>query len=75
VWESGRRRYLSHILTDTPLVALRTSGDLFICAKDLLVDSVATWAATLRRPPASIGGRARMPDTAGVEQRAARFRK
>jgi len=57
VWESGRRRYLSHILTDTPLVALRTSGDLFICAKDLLVDSVATWAATsgvLRLPSVDV---------------------
>jgi hypothetical protein len=36
VWESGRRRYLSYVLgTNTPLVALTPSPDLFVCAKDL----------------------------------------
>ena len=37
----GKRRYLSHILAP---FALRTSGDLFVCAKDLLVESIGTWA-------------------------------
>src|SRR5262249_26409749 len=37
----GKRRYLSHILGP---FALRTSGDLFVCAKDLLVESIGTWA-------------------------------
>jgi len=36
VWESGRRRYLSYVLgTNSRLVALIPSGDLFVCARDL----------------------------------------
>ena len=39
-WESGRRRYLSHIPgAEHPLVAQIPPWDLFICAKDLFVEA------------------------------------
>src|SRR6516164_9122809 len=47
VWESGRRRYLSHILgPNSFLVARSPSADLLICAKDLFGEATAavtTW--------------------------------
>src|SRR5262249_54939352 len=45
VWESGRRRYLSHNLrAEHPFVARPTSWGLFICAKNLLIGTKAPQA-------------------------------
>jgi len=66
--------YTHHLVVRATFRALEISGD--VSGGHLFTQfERASEPGPPRHPPASIGGRARMPGTAGVEQRAARFRK
>src|SRR5215471_6056047 len=70
----GFRLYTHHLVVRATFRAFEISGDVS-GGHSFTQYERASEPGPPRHPPASIGGRARMPGTAGVEQRAARFRK